>query len=61
MLNSASCVIADAQTWISEFLANDLLSPIVPKRERPHRVPRPLAPRRGSYQACKETKAKRKK
>jgi len=28
-----SCVIADAQTRLREFLGNDLLSPIVPKRE----------------------------
>jgi hypothetical protein len=61
MLNSASCVIADAQTWLSEFLGNDFLSPMVPKRERSHLVSRPLAPADGVTKPSKEAKAKRKK
>ncbi len=36
LLNSPSYVIADAQARLSEFLTNDLLSPIAPEREPPH-------------------------
>lgn len=36
LLNFPSYVIADAQARLREFLNNDLLSPIAPKREPPH-------------------------
>ncbi|UVE65882.1 hypothetical protein L2Y90_01785 [Burkholderia pyrrocinia] len=35
LLNSPSYVIADAQARLSEFVGNDLMSPIVPEREPP--------------------------
>ncbi|AWY65027.1 hypothetical protein A8H36_07060 [Burkholderia thailandensis] len=35
LLNLPSYIIADAQARLAAFLANDLLSPIVPEREPP--------------------------
>ncbi|WP_186138898.1 hypothetical protein [Burkholderia gladioli] len=36
-MNSPSYVIADARARLREFVTNDLLSPIMPERERPLR------------------------